>query len=218
MNKKTKALTTEQYKEIIQTMREGFSGCRPNERIATALVLEGNLGLRISDVLRLRLCDIVRDGERYRLEIVEKKTGKRRIFTVPLVLYQYIENYCLRNGIGRSDIIFPITERMIQKQLKTVCDYLGYEGLSTHSFRKWYATEIYKANDYDIVLVQRLLQHSSAATTQRYIGIEPQRIEQAIENHSFLLWCCKVDSQIIYAKSTQNRHPMTGGDFVLGDY
>ena len=42
MNKKTKALTTEQYREIIQTMREGFSGCRPNERIATALVLEVN--------------------------------------------------------------------------------------------------------------------------------------------------------------------------------
>ena len=187
MNKKTKALTTAQYKEIIQTMREGFSGCRPNERIATALVLEGNLGLRISDILKLRLCDIVRDGDRYRLEIVEQKTGKRRIFTVPLVLYQYIENYCLRNGIGRADIIFPITERTIQKQLHIVCDYLGYEGISTHSFRKWYATEIYKANSYDIVLVQRLLQHSSAATTQRYIGIEPQRIEQAIEKHSVLL-------------------------------
>ena len=187
MNKKTKALTTEQYKEIIQTMREGFSGCRPNERIATALVLEGNLGLRISDILRLRLCDIVRDGERYRLEIMEQKTAKHRIFTVPLVLYQYIENYCLRNGIGRMEVIFPITERMIQKQLKIVCDYLGYEGISTHSFRKWYATEIYKANGYDIVLVQRLLQHSSAATTQRYIGIEPQRIEAAIQNHSQLL-------------------------------
>ena len=187
MNKKTKALTTEQYKEIIQTMREGFSGCRPNERIATALVLEGNLGLRISDVLRLRQCDIVRDGDRYRLEIVEKKTGKRRIFTVPLVLYQYIENYCLRNSIGRSDIIFPITERTIQKQLHIVCDYLGYEGISTHSFRKWYATEIYKNSGYDIALVQRLLQHSSAATTQRYIGIEPHRIEEAIQSHLQLL-------------------------------
>ena len=96
MNKKTKALTTEQYKEIIQTMKAGFTGCRPNERIATALVLEGNLGLRISDILKLRLCDIVRDSTRYRLEIVEQKTGKNRIFTVPLVLYQYIENYCLR--------------------------------------------------------------------------------------------------------------------------
>ena len=108
MNKKTKALTTEQYKEIIQTMREGFSGCRPNERIATALVLEGNLGLQISDILKLRLCDIVRDGDRYRLEIVEQKTGKRRIFTVPLVLYQYIENYCLRNGVSRTDIFSPL--------------------------------------------------------------------------------------------------------------
>jgi len=187
MNKKTKALTTEQYKEIIQTMREGFSGCRPNERIATALVLEGNLGLRISDILKLRLCDVVRDGDRFRLEVVEQKTGKRRVFTVPLVIQQYMENYCLRNGIRRTDLMFPITERAVQKQLHIVCDYLGYEGISTHSFRKWYATEIYNANGFDIALVQRLLQHSSAATTQRYIGIEPQKIEQAIQNHAQLI-------------------------------
>lgn len=187
MNKKTKALTTEQYKEIIQTMKEGFCGCRPNERVATALVLEGNLGLRISDIVKLRLCDIVSDGDRYRLEIVEQKTGKSRVFTVPLVIQQYIENYCLRNGLRRDELIFPLTERAIQKQLKIVCDYLGFEGISTHSFRKWYATEIYKNSGYDIALVQRLLQHSSAATTQRYIGIEPQRIEAAIQGHAQLL-------------------------------
>ena len=187
MNKKTKALTTEQYKEIIQIMKEGFCGCRPNERVATALVLEGNLGLRISDIVKLRLCDIVLDGDRYRLEIVEQKTGKSRIFTVPLVIQQYIENYCLRNGLRRDERIFPLTERAIQKQLKIVCDYLGFEGISTHSFRKWYATEIYKNSGYDIALVQRLLQHSSAATTQRYIGIEPQRIEAAIQGHAQLL-------------------------------
>ena len=187
MNKKTKALTTEQYKEIIQIMKEGFCGCRPNERVATALVLEGNLGLRISDIVKLRLCDIVLDGDRYRLEIVEQKTGKSRIFTVPLVIQQYIENYCLRNGLRRDERIFPLTERAIQKQLKIVCDYLGFEGISTHSFRKWYATEIYKNSGYDIALVQRLLQHSSAATTQRYIGMETQRIEAAIQGHATLL-------------------------------
>ncbi len=187
MNKKTRALTTEQYKEIITTMKEGFCGCRPNDRIATALVLEGNLGIRISDIIKLRLCDIVRDGDRFRLSIIEQKTGKARDFTVPLVIQQYIENYCLRNGIKPTERIFPITERMIQKQLKIVCDYLGYKGIGTHSFRKWYATEIYKNNGYDIALVQRLLQHSSAATTQRYIGIESQRIEKAIEGHTQLL-------------------------------
>lgn len=187
MNKRTKALTTEQYQEIISTMKTGFCGCRPNERIATALVLEGNLGLRISDIIKLRPCDIVMDGGRYRLSLIEQKTGKQRVFTVPLVIQQYIENYCLRNGIGKTERIFPITERAIQKQLAIVCDYLGYEGISTHSFRKWYATEIYKNNGYDIALVQRLLQHSSSAVTQRYIGIEPQRIEQAIQNHAQLL-------------------------------
>ena len=43
--------------------------------------------------------------------------------------------------------------------------YLGYEGISTHSFRKWYATEICRSSGYDIALVRRLLQHSSAAVT-----------------------------------------------------
>lgn len=187
MNKKTTALTTEQYKAIITTMKEGSGFFRPNERVATALVLEGNLGLRISDIVKLRPCDIVSDGGRFRLSIVEQKTGKQRVFTVPLVIQQYIENYCLRNGIKHSELIFPITTREVQKVLARVCDYLGYEGISTHSFRKWYATEIYRNNGYDIALVQRLLQHSSAAVTQRYIGIEPQRIEKAIEGHAELI-------------------------------
>ena len=187
MNMKTVALTTEQYEDIIRTMKEGFAGCRPNERVATALVLEGNLGLRISDVLNLRPSSIVHDGGRYHLDIIEQKTGKRRTFTVPLVIQQYIENYCLRNSIQRNDLIFPISVRAVEKHLAKVCDYLGYQGIGTHSFRKWYATEIYNRNGFDIVLVQKLLQHSSSAVTQRYIGIEPQRIEEAIEEHANLI-------------------------------
>ena len=66
-------------------------------------MLEGNLGLRISDILKLRLCDIVRDGDRYRLEITEQKTGKRRVFTVPLVIQQYIENYCLDQFMSQKE-------------------------------------------------------------------------------------------------------------------
>ena len=183
MNKRTVALTTEQYKEIISTMKQGFTGCRPNPRAATALMLEANLGLRISDIVQLRLCDIVKDGNRYRLAFIEQKTGKARVFTVPLALYQFIRCYCLDNGIGSNDLIFPVTERSVQKHLKTVCDYLGFSGISTHSFRKYYATEIYKNSNYNIALVQQLLQHSSAAVTQRYIGIQQKELEDAIESH-----------------------------------
>ena len=183
MNKRTVALTTEQYKEIIRTMKQGFTGCRPNERIATALMLEANLGLRISDIIQLRLSDIIRDGERYRLDITEQKTGKSRTFTVPLSLYQFIRCYCMDHDIPADALMFPVTERAIQKQLKLVCDYLDIKGIGTHSFRKFYATEIYRNNGYNIALVQQLLQHSSAAVTQRYIGIQPREVEQAIESH-----------------------------------
>lgn len=97
MNKKTIALTEEQYKNIISTMRAGFvcsdgHVVKPNKKIATALTLEANLGLRISDILQLRLSAIIRDGDRYRLNIVEQKTKKKREFTVPTDIYIYIQN------------------------------------------------------------------------------------------------------------------------------
>lgn len=188
-NKMTVALTREEFKEIISTMRTGGSGFRPNNRIATCLVLEANLGLRIEDILKLRFCDIVRDGDRYRLDIVEQKTGKKRCFTVPLEIYQHIQIYCLENGISEREVIFPIGERAIQKYLQKVVDYLGYpedNRISTHSFRKFFATEIYNNNNYDIVLVQKLLQHNSPATTQRYIGVD-QKIDEALQGHINLL-------------------------------
>lgn len=187
MNKKTLALTNEQYADIIATIRSGFLDSRPNNRVATSLVLESNLGLRISDILQLRLNDIVKDGERYRLDITEQKTKKKREFTVPPEIYNFIKQYCIDNEIKSTEIIFPISERAIQKHLKKVCDYLGYEGIGTHSFRKFFATNIYQNNDYNIVLVQQLLQHSDPKITQRYIGISSKELELALQKNINLI-------------------------------
>lgn len=184
----TVSLTDEQYNIIIDTIRQGFvyddgKTFKPNNRLATILTLEANLGLRISDITRLHLCDIIKDGSRYRLDIKEQKTGKPRTFTVPVELYSYIQEYALNNGINARAKLFDITERAVQKQLKIVVEYLGYSNISTHSFRKYYATNIYVNNNYNIELVRRLLQHSSAAVTQRYIGIGTQELEDAIRNN-----------------------------------
>ena len=99
MNKKTVALSTDQYEQLILTIRSGVKSndpekpnFRPNERVAVALVLEGNLGIRIGDILQLKLSSFIRDGSRYRLNIVEEKTGKQRTFTVPYPIYQFAEN------------------------------------------------------------------------------------------------------------------------------
>lgn len=187
MNKKTIALTQEQYIEIIETIKKGFLNCRGNIRIATALILEANLGLRISDILQLHLNDFVKDGNRYRIDIIEQKTSKKRTFTVPNELMQYIRQYCLDNGIKSNELMFDIKERVVQKHLKMVCDYLGYEGISTHSFRKFFATQIYLNNEYNIILVQELLQHSSPTITQKYIGIGTKELEKALQNNLNLI-------------------------------
>ena len=182
----TVALTKEQYKEIIETMRSGGKGFRPNEKIATALILEANLGMRISDILALTPKNIIKDGNRYRLNIVEKKTKKKRPFTVPDKIHSFIMDYCTKYEIQPTELLFPYTERNIQKYLKKVTDYLGYENIGTHSFRKFFATDIWEKNSYNIILVQQLLQHSSPTITQRYIGLSSEQMEHALHEHIVL--------------------------------
>lgn len=187
MNKRTRALDEETYIKIISTIKQGFlhEGIRhkPNVRIATILVLEYNLGLRISDILLLTVNSFVRDGDRYRLDIYEKKTGKFRNFTVPSEVYQYVRDYAYQNGIGQKARLFPITERAVLKHLKATAEFLGLEGVGTHSFRKGYATNIYVNNNYNIELVRVLLQHSSCVVSQRYIGIGTKELENAIQKN-----------------------------------
>ncbi|MBU3093822.1 tyrosine-type recombinase/integrase [Clostridium sp. CF011] len=140
------SLTTEQYKNVIEVMKQGFKSedkeFRGNNRIATILIIQANLGLRIGDILSLILNDIIKDGNRYRLNIIEDKTDKKRTFTVPQEIYNYIKMYTLENSIKSTSKIFDITVRAVQKQLKFVTQYLELQNISTHSFRKYFATQI----------------------------------------------------------------------------
>ena len=180
MNKKTKALTTEQYKEIITTMREGVCGCRPNERIATALVLEGNLGLRISDILRLTFADIL-EGEM--LIINEKKTGKHREIPLSIDYKKHIAD-CFK-ALGLSDTTKPmflsyqgsvITIQMVNKTLHELKSQynLSIEHFTSHSLRKTFARRIYdtaKDREYALIKLSSVLGHSNISITRRYLGI-----------------------------------------------
>ena len=139
--------------------------------------------MRISDILALTPKSIIKDGHRYRLNVTEIKTKKKRNYTVPEELYNFIKEYCTKYNISDNERLFPFTERHVQKHLAKVSDYLGYENIGTHSFRKFFATDILINNDYNLVLVQRLLQHSSPAITQKYIGISSEEMENALKKH-----------------------------------
>ena len=175
------AVTEEQYEDIIRTLWNGTGIIRRNRPIATVLQVEANTGLRIGDVLSLRLNEIIRDGTRWRFRKREEKTKKMRVFTVPDPVYRMLDKYARANGIGQDELLFPMTVRNVQKKLDQVTDYLGYANIGTHSFRKRFATAAYVHSKYDVEVVRRLLQHSSAAITMRYIGISDAKIERTLQ-------------------------------------
>ena len=55
----------------------------PNTKVIMGLILTNHNDFDTSKnifIIKLRLCDIVKDGDRYRLEITEQKTQKKRVF------------------------------------------------------------------------------------------------------------------------------------------
>lgn len=190
-NKKTRALTDDEFAQIIQTIQRGYitangKKIKPNIRVSVALTLQANLGLRIGDIINLKLSDIVKDGNRYRLDITEQKTGKKREFTVPNEIYTYLQSYALENSIRPNQKLFPITVRQVQKHLQITAAYLNLENVGTHSFRKFFAVSVYNNNNYNVELVRTLLNHSNVTVTQRYLSIENRLVELALQNHIVL--------------------------------
>lgn len=181
---KTRPLEMNEYNEIKKHILTGFTYgdnkvFRSNPRLALILTLQANLGLRIGDVLELTFSKF----KNSKFETIEQKTGKLQYRDVNPELLNTIMEYVLDNKLSKDDKLFTITVRSIQKQLKIVCDYLGYNNISTHSFRKLYATNQYKMNDNDIELVKELLNHSSIAVTQKYIKVSQSKINEASRNY-----------------------------------
>lgn len=187
-NKRTRPLSSEEFYILIDTIKTGFTtkeGVRiqPNPQIAMVAIVQANLGLRVSDAIALRLTDIVKEGNLFRLNVTEKKTGKKREFPLPAEIYQYIMAYMLEYDIKPNQPLFNIGIRAVQKHLKITADYLGWNDIGTHSLRKFYCTELYNNNNFNIELCRQLMLHSSVNVTMRYIGIQPKEIENAISKH-----------------------------------
>ena len=179
----TRPITIDEYKTIMELLSTGFTyeeegknkNFRPNSKMALALRLQANLGLRISDVLRLT----VNNFRGNKLEINEKKTGKLQYRDIDPNITNLVKDYAIENGLKGNDAILTITEKAIQKQLRIICNYLNLNNVSTHSFRKMYATRQYELNNNNIELIKELLNHSSIATTQRYIKLSQEAINKA---------------------------------------
>ena len=85
-------------------------------------------------------------------------------------------------GISADTKLFDISERQVERHLNKVFSKMGLplRSYGSHSFRKYFASRIYLENEMNIELVRVLLQHSSVAVTQRYIGVSQKTVEDAL--------------------------------------
>ena len=187
MNKKCIALTKEQYEESVTLLRQGFDlngvSVRPNSRIATVVVLQACLGLRLGDTLNLKMTSFLKDGNRWRLDIREQKTGKMRVFTVPVEVYSFIQQYAYDLKISKEARLFQVSERQVERHLNKVFQRMdiSLKSFGSHSYRKYFSMQVYLESNYNIELVRLLLQHSSVTTTQRYLCIGTKQVEEALQ-------------------------------------
>lgn len=191
LNVKCRAVTESEYKLIIDTISKGFTTSdnihiKGNRKAATALILEANLGMRIGDIMSLKLSNIIKDGDKYRLDIIEQKTGKKRKFLIPVETYSFILNYALQNGIKPNAKLFNVSVRTVQRILQLSAEHLGFKNVGTHSFRKFFAVSIYNNNNYNLCLIKELLQHAHLSSTEKYLSVSNEAIENAIQKHIVL--------------------------------
>lgn len=152
------------------------------------LVIGFNTGLRISDIIGLRVGDL--RGREY-LVTCEMKTGKERRVFLRRDVGKKIDE--LLDGMDPRAFALPSRKadpatgepRHISRQrayaiVKEIAAKANYtEHVGCHTLRKTYAWSLFDASGDNIVLVQKALNHSSQAATMHYLGIDQKDIDDA---------------------------------------
>lgn len=152
-----------------------------------------SLGRRVGDIVSMKWSDLYNKNGEYKERLntlKEEKTGKIVGVRVNALAKHYIDEYCKLTGINPMEHyrekIFDITSGWFRKCVKTAIEKVGikYE-ISTHSFRKYYASTIYKMHPQDLdrlTVVQSMLGHTDPEKTKLYIDEIDEKIDQYNED------------------------------------
>ena len=142
-----------------------------------------NCGLRISDILRLNVGDV---RNKAYIQIVEKKTGKFKKFPINAKLKPLIDEF-VKGRRDKEPLFLSHWKHRLDRStayymIKDACKRAGLEEkIGTHSLRKTFGYHHYKQFK-DIVILQKIFNHSSPQITMRYIGIEQDQIDDSYNN------------------------------------
>ncbi|HDI3019217.1 TPA: site-specific integrase [Clostridium botulinum] len=140
-----------------------------------------NTGLRISDVVKIKVSDFFTTNMNFKDYFIlkEQKTGKQKKIKLNDSIKKALKSYVKQNNLKQNDYIFQsrkginshISTTQAYRILKEGAESLGIENFGTHSLRKSWGYWTYKASRYNIGLIMDTFNHSSERITLGYIGI-----------------------------------------------
>ena len=158
---------------------ERILGVVRNAKHRTMLALAYGAGLRVSEVISLRVMDI--DFESNVINVRCAKGGKERVTMIPVKLKQILQNWvAVKTG---EDYVFEserggkLTSRTAQKVFESALAQAGITKPATfHSLRHSFATHLIERG-VNLRYVQELLGHASVKTTERYTHVAKSALQ-----------------------------------------
>lgn len=164
---------------------------RPRDRALFVLGLRS--GFRVSELLSLKVCDLMQFGEVSDSVTVSRRYMKQKVSSRTVRLHPEAkeaisllitseelpgDSYLFRSqkGINR-----PITRIQAWRVLKDASNELRLKGkVATHSMRKTFASKMYYKLAKDLVKTQKALGHSSINSTVSYLTFWQEEIDDAV--------------------------------------
>ena len=146
-----------------------------------------NTGLRISDILPLKVSDVFNGNGEFKNYLVlnEKKTGKEKKIKLNDAIRKMLSSYVKEKGLTADSYLFysrksggHILRVQAYKVLKEAANLCGVENFGTHSMRKTWGYWTYKASKYNVGLIMDTFNHSSQNVTLRYIGVNQDQKDE----------------------------------------
>ena len=159
---------------------------RPRDRLL--FVLGINSGLRVQDLLALKISDVRTCSIGDRVSIKEKKTGKENVFImnkeIKTALDEYLrcakrqdDHYLFKSRKGQN---YPLTTYAVTMMVQRWCDEINLKiNAGAHTLRKTWCYQQRKMGSSWELLAKRL-NHSTPSITRRYLGVQEEEVEEIL--------------------------------------
>lgn len=166
----------------VNKMKEYLKAKRERDYIMFLLGI--SVGLRISDILKLKKEDLLKSH----IDIREMKTDKNKRVKIPGYLKKEFVAYASKLNDGdyliqsREGTNSPICRTTAYRILRDAADHVKLKEIGTHTLRKTFGYHFYNQTN-NIAMLMELFNHSEESMTLRYIGITQDALDKAMDKY-----------------------------------